>query len=213
MAKFSFSLLLILLFILSLLSSVEPSFASHPQQPRRSRARAYIEASCRTTRYPKLCVHCLSTYIKPNMTIQSPQQLAQVALSVSLYRAQYARAYVLKVAKELKELKAREYQVVHDCLNQINDGVAQLTESIKELRRLGQATVGDDLFWHISNVETWVSTALTDAYTCVDELPGKNMSKLKATIKGKVLNVAEVTSNALALFHRFAQRYRAAKKP
>lgn len=216
MAKLGLSLLLILLSIVSLSSTVEPAFSRDSNIARRSRALAYIETACQTTRYPALCVHCLSTYIKPNMTIQSPQQLAQVALSASLYRALYARAYVLKVVRELKTLK-RENQVVQDCLEQINDSVDQLSGSIKELRRLGQESVGDDLFWHISNVETWVSTALTDASTCVDELPaGPNMSKLKATIKGKVLNVAEVTSNALALFHKFAARYRAAsatKKP
>lgn len=214
MAKLGLSLLLILLSIFSLSSTVEPAFSRHIA--RRSRARAYIETACQTTHYPALCVHCLSTYIKPNMTIQSPQQLAQVALSASLYRALYARAYVLKVVRELKTLK-RENQVLQDCLEQINDSVDQLSGSIKELRRLGQESVGDDWFWHISNVETWVSTALTDASTCVDELPaGPNMSKLKATIKGKVLNVAEVTSNALALFHKFAARYRTAsatKKP
>lgn len=209
MAKLGLSLLLILLSIFSLSNTVEPAFSRHIS--RRSRARAYIETACQTTQYPALCVHCLSTYIKPNMTIQSPQQLAQVALSASLYRALYARAYVLKVVRELKTLK-RENQVVQDCLEQINDSVDQLSGSIKELRRLGQESVGDDLFWHISNVETWVGTALTDASTCVDELPaGPNMSKLKATIKGKVLNVAEVTSNALALFHKFAAS--ATKKP
>jgi len=32
--------------------------------------------------------------------------------------------------------------------------------------------------------------------------------KVKATIKAKVLNVAQVTSNALALFNGFASRYK-----
>ncbi|KAL6128956.1 hypothetical protein ACLB2K_072309 [Fragaria x ananassa] len=215
MAKHCLSFLLIFLFIFSLLRTVEPSFAGHTAH-RRSRARANIEAACKGTRYQDLCIHCLSTYVKPNTTIQSPQELAHVALTASLYRALYARAFVLKVAKEIDILK-RENQVVRDCLQQINDSVDQLSGSIKELRRLGKSPVGDDLFWHISNVETWVGTALTDASTCVDELPGPNMSKLKATIKGKVLNVAQTTSNALALFHRFAVRYKAAasatKKP
>ncbi|XP_050387133.1 pectinesterase inhibitor 7 [Argentina anserina] len=214
MAKLCLPLLVIFLSLFSLSRTVEPAFSGHTA--RRSRARANIEAACRTTRYPDLCIHCLSTYVKPNMTIQSPQELAQVALTASLYRALYARAFVLKVARQINTLK-RENQVVHDCLQQINDSVDQLSGAIKELRRLEKESVGDDLFWHISNVETWVGSALTDANTCVDALPGPNMSKLKATIKGKVLNVAQTTSNALALFHRFAKRYRAAgsatKKP
>ncbi|KAL6130714.1 hypothetical protein ACLB2K_069093 [Fragaria x ananassa] len=214
MAKYCLSFLLILLSIFSLLSTVEPSFLGHTA--RRSRARANIEAACKGTLYQKLCVHCLTTYVQPNMTTQSPQELAHVALTASLYRALYARAFVLKVAKDIDILK-RENQVVRDCFQQISDSVDQLSGSIKELRRLGKETVGDDLFWHISNVEAWVGTALTDACTCVDELPGPHMSKLKATIKGKVLNVAQTASNALFLFHRFAARYKAAasktKKP
>lgn len=123
----------------------------------------------------------------------------------------------MKVAEELKAVNSTEYQTVEDCKQQINNGIEQLGQSIKELRSLGksQNTVNEDSFMHIDNVETWVSAALTDASSCVDQFPARNMSKLKATIKGKVLNVAQVTSNALALFHRYAARYRAgaAKKP
>ncbi|KAH7519601.1 hypothetical protein FEM48_Zijuj08G0054200 [Ziziphus jujuba var. spinosa] len=218
MAKLSICMLL-MTFLFSTLCIFSSSVtATFPRSPRRSRLQAYIEESCQTTLYPALCVHSLSTYIGSNTTIQNPKQLAQVALKASLNRALYTRAYLKKVANELKAIKAKEYQTVKDCLEQINDSVDQLSQSIKELRRLdgkeqqGAGGGGDDLFWHISNVETWVSAALTDASSCVDEFPGQRMSKLKATVKGKVLNVAQLTSNALALFRRFASRYQA-KKP
>lgn len=115
----------------------------------------------------------------------------------------------MKVAKQLKAINATEYQTVEDCKQQIDSGIEQLGQSIKEIRRLGNArnAVTDDSFTRIDNVETWVSSALTDASDCVAQFPVRNMSKLKATIKGKVLNVAQVTSNALALFHRYAARY------
>ncbi|KAG7998394.1 hypothetical protein I3843_01G256700 [Carya illinoinensis] len=205
MAQLDYSLLLFFSCLFSMSVMAEPAFA------RRSRSMAYIEASCRTTRYPTLCIKYLSSYANAN--IQSPEQLAHLALSVSLYRALYTKTYMLKAAKELKASKAKGYQAMKDCLAEINDSVEQISQSIVELRRLGHesAAVGDDFFWHISNVETWVSAALTDVSTCLDELPGRNMSKLKATIKGKVLNVAQATSNALALFHRYVARYRVAK--
>ncbi|KAL0002697.1 hypothetical protein SO802_016478 [Lithocarpus litseifolius] len=207
MAQLSLYLLVIMVSLFCNSSLAEPAFARHSQ------SNGYIKDSCRITRYPSLCLQCLSSYGN-STTIQSPEELTQVALSVSLYRAQYTRAYMLKVAKELESSKAKGYyQTVKDCLAEINDSVDQLSQSIRELRHLGQETVANDIFWHISNVETWVSAALTDASTCLDEFPGHNMGKLKATIKGKVLNVAEVTSNALALFHRYAAaKYRAANK-
>jgi pectinesterase inhibitor-like protein len=210
MAHLSRSLLLIILFALLFIScTAEPAFAQ------RSRSRAYIKASCRATRYPALCVQCLFGYAD-NATIQSPEQLAQIALSVSLYRAWHTRAYMLEVEKALEASKAKDYQAVKDCLAQISDSVNQLSQSIRELRRLGHEPVGDNFFWHISNVEAWISAALSDASFCFNELPGRNIGKLKATIKGKVLNVAQTTSNALALFHQYAAKYKAArvaKKP
>lgn len=204
MAQLSRYLLLVILSSLLFISCMtEPAFA------RRSRSRAHIEAACRATRYPVLCVQYLSNYT--NGTVQSPEQLAQIALSVSLYRAVQTRAYMLKVAKELEAASkmAEYYKAVKDCLAQISDSVNQLSQSIRELRRLScePEPAGDDFFWHISNVETWVSAALTDASFCLDELPGGNNGKLKATIKEKVLNVAQATSNALALFHRYAAKY------
>ncbi|KAK8998396.1 hypothetical protein V6N11_083787 [Hibiscus sabdariffa] len=55
----------------------------------------------------------------------------------------------------------------------------------------------NDIFWHIANVDTWVVAALTDVNRCINEFSGHRMSKMKATIKSKVLNVAQLTSNAL----------------
>ncbi|OIV89763.1 hypothetical protein TanjilG_02895 [Lupinus angustifolius] len=172
-----------------------------------------IDSSCRGTLYQDLCFRCLRKF--SNFTIDGPQHLAHVALSVSLYKALDTRGYLLKVAKEFEAIKDNTfvYQTVLDCVKQITDSVDELSQAIKELRRLNKRNdsgISDDFLWHISNVETWVSTALTDASYCVESFPGHRMSKRTAAIKVKAKNVAEVTSNALALFHRYASRYRAA---
>ncbi|KAI8026598.1 Pectinesterase inhibitor 9 [Camellia lanceoleosa] len=197
MAQLSLSLLL-------LLSSLFIAGTASPNGPP---ARAFVELQCRATLYPRLCIQYLS--INANTSEQSPQQLAQLALMVCLARAQYTRAYVTKVASQLKKMKAKEYQAVKDCLDQINDGVDQLSQSIIELKRIIQDGEGN-FMWHMSNVQTWLSTALTDANGCIDGFSGHAMGgKVKATIKARVLNVAQMTSNALALFNRFAARHRA----
>ncbi|XP_004516616.1 pectinesterase inhibitor 9-like [Cicer arietinum] len=176
-----------------------------------SQTMTYIESSCHGTLYPNLCIRCLNKF--SNSTINGPQHLAHIALSVSLSKALQTRGYLLKVTKELQTINhnnKRMYLTVQDCVNQINDSVDQLSQAIKELKRLNQSStiISDKVLWHISNVETWVSTALTDASSCVQSLPGHRMSKRVAMIKVKAKNVAEVTSNALALFHSYASRYR-----
>ncbi|CAL0329628.1 unnamed protein product [Lupinus luteus] len=181
----------------------------------------YIESSCNGTLYQDLCIRCLAKYVTNYSTVDGPQHLAHIALSVSLTRALHTRGYLLKISKELNSIKKdKEYLTVQDCVNQINDSVDQLSQAIKELRKFNQlgSTINDKMLWHISNVETWVSTALTDASSCVYSLNGHRMSKRMASIKVKAQNVAEVTSNALALFHRYATRYKQAstrttKKP
>ncbi|KAK4285009.1 hypothetical protein QN277_001762 [Acacia crassicarpa] len=213
-------LVIVLLFLFSNEASAKPSL-KRPHRLYDPQTVAYIKASCNTTLYPDLCLRYL--YKFANSNIQSPEQLTNVALSVSLSRTLHTRDYLQQVAKQFEALKnsnnPRDYFVLQDCLKQIDDSVDELGHSIRELERLNKipsTSINDDVLWHISNVETWVSTALTDASTCVDYFPGHRMSKMKAAIRGKVLNIKQVTSNALALFHRYATMYRAAaatKKP
>ncbi|KAL5073233.1 hypothetical protein RYX36_012217 [Vicia faba] len=207
-------ILISLAIFLSLL--FESSLAKHNSQTIN-----YIKSSCNGTLYPNLCIRCLNKF--SHSTINGPQHLAQLALSVSLSRALQTRVYLLNVVKELKTTdhnNKRMYLTVQDCVNQINDSVDQLSQAIKELKRLNQIStiINDKVLWHISNVETWVSTALTDASSCVQSFPGRRMSKRVAAIKVRAKNVAEVTSNALALFQSYASRYKLAaagttKKP
>ncbi|XP_020219155.1 pectinesterase inhibitor 9 [Cajanus cajan] len=209
MAQLNFTLLVIFLSLIysTLATPIEPSSLARQKN---SQTMTYIESSCNGTLYPNLCIRCLAQYVKS--TVNSPQHLAQYALLASLSRAVHTRGYLLKVAKELKSIKnnKREYLIVQDCVNQITDSVNQLSQAMKELRRLNKrgSTINDDMLWHISNIETWVSTALTDASSCVYSFPGHRMSKRTAAIKVKAMNVAEHTSNAFFLFQRYASRYR-----
>ncbi|KAL3829559.1 hypothetical protein ACJIZ3_018361 [Penstemon smallii] len=190
--------------------------AEHPVVYRRSRARAFIESQCKATLYRDLCVRSLSYYAKNLTSPFSHKQLAQIALKVTLAKAESTRAYVTNVAKELKQTKAKYYQVVEECLSQISDGVDQLTNCIIETRNIKEDDKSNDFPWHASNIQTWMSTALTDSSTCIDGFSGRAIGgKTKAMIKAKVVNLEQLTSNALALFNRFAARYRSAhvKKP
>ncbi|CAL0324586.1 unnamed protein product [Lupinus luteus] len=201
MAQLNLTLLVIFLSLFLSSVFVKSSLAEHNPQ-----TVSYIESSCNGTLYKDLCIHCLAKYVKNYSTIDGPHHLAHVTLSVSLSRALHTRGYLLKLAKELKTVKnKREYLTLKDCANQITDSVDQLTQAIKELSRFSQhgSTINDDILWHISNVETWVSTALTDASSCVNSFTGIRMSKRMTAIKVKAQNVAEVTSNALALFHKY----------
>uniref|UniRef100_A0A2C9WD52 Pectinesterase inhibitor domain-containing protein n=1 Tax=Manihot esculenta TaxID=3983 RepID=A0A2C9WD52_MANES len=184
----------------------------------------FIKASCKATQYPDLCVQCLSGYASAIQ--QNEQHLALTALSVSLSRAKSAAAFVAKLTK-VRGIKPREYQAVRDCIENMGDSVDRLSQSIRELghmeglfTKLGphmERAVGRDFVWHMSNVQTWVSAALTDENTCLDGFAGHFMDgNVKIAIKHRITDVAKVTSNALALVNHFASRHRlsgSGKKP
>ena len=75
--------------------------------------------------------------------------------------------------------------------------VDELQKSLLEMKNLN----GPDFEEKMGNVMTWVSAALTDEDTCMDGFQENSAmnSKVKATIRNYIVNVAQLTSNALAL--------------
>ncbi|KAK4431615.1 hypothetical protein Salat_0923600 [Sesamum alatum] len=167
-------------------------------------AASFIRTSCRATTYPAVCVQSLSTYA--SVIQKSPKQLVMTALSVSVDRAQSTRTFVSKLTK-FRGLKPREYAAIKDCLEEVSDSVDRLSKSAKELKRLGRAG-GPEYTWHLSNLQTWVSAALTDDGTCLDGFSGRALNgRIKTSIRARMTNVAQVTSNALALCNKYAGKY------
>ncbi|CAI9774085.1 unnamed protein product [Fraxinus pennsylvanica] len=164
-------------------------------------ANNFIKSSCSATTYPAVCIRSLSIYAS---TVQrSPRQLATTALSVSLETAQSATTFLTKLTK-FKGLKPREYAALKDCIEEVSDGLDRLSKSVRELKTMGGAR-GKDFIWHMSNVETWVSAALTDDNTCMDGFSGRALNgRIKSSVRAQMTNLAQVTSNALALCNHFA---------
>ncbi|ESR34951.1 hypothetical protein CICLE_v10006691mg, partial [Citrus x clementina] len=107
-----------------------------------------------------------------------------------------------------KNLKPKEYRAIADCLELMDDSVDRLSKSVQEMKNLGRVKSRDFLF-HINNVQTWASTALTNGNTCLDGFADKSMNgKVKDSVTAQVANVVQVTSNALGLFNQFANNNR-----
>ncbi|XP_073129677.1 pectinesterase inhibitor 9-like [Henckelia pumila] len=162
----------------------------------------FIIEECGSTRYPALCIQCLSNY---STRIQkSPWNLAQIALSISLSRALYLSSFVSKLITG-KGMKPIVYRATKDCVDNIGNAVDQLTSSIKELEGMKRPMNDQDFLWHVSNVQTWVSAALTDQTTCLGGFSGPGTDGyVKFAIRRRVSYCTQVTSNALALINRFA---------
>ncbi|KAF4360445.1 hypothetical protein CsatB_004102 [Cannabis sativa] len=202
MAKVGFSLIGVLLYASLLQLLLSKAQSSSPSNSN-SKSLDFIKASCKATTYPALCVHSLSAFA--TKIRQSQRQLSQTALAVSLSKAKSASDFVSKMTR-VKGITPRERAAVKDCIENMADTVDRLSQSVRELGHMGS---GQDFVWHMSNVQTWVSAALTDENTCLDGFGGRGMNNgnVKAAIRRRVVSVAQVTSNALALVNCFASKH------
>ncbi|XP_009594970.1 21 kDa protein-like [Nicotiana tabacum] len=158
----------------------------------------FIRTSCKSTTYPNLCFSSLSG--RATAIGVSPQLLAHESLTVSLETAQSTSAMMLKLA-HVQGLTPREVGAMHDCVEELSDTVDELRKSLGEMKQLR----GKDFDLKMSDIQTWVSAALTDEDTCTEGFAGKVMNgKVKTVVRGKILEVAHLTSNALALINSLA---------
>ncbi|KAM3248097.1 21 kDa protein-like [Capsicum annuum] len=165
---------------------------------------SFIKSSCKSTTFPEVCIASLSGYA--SAIKNSQEQIVKTALSVSLNKAETTKEFVSKLLK-FKGLKPREYAAIKDCVEETSDSVDRLTKSVNELKRMDRSH-GKDFQWHMSNVETWVSAAITDENTCTDGFAGKALNgRIKASIRSHITSLAQVTSNALALINQYAAKY------
>ncbi|KAJ8552784.1 hypothetical protein K7X08_020177 [Anisodus acutangulus] len=155
----------------------------------------FIRTSCKSTTYPNLCFSSLSS--RSTAIGVSPQLLAHESLTVSLETTQSTSAMMLKLAHG-QGMTPREVGAMRDCVEELSDAVDELRKSLGEMKELK----GKEFGLKMNDIETWVSAALTDEDTCTEGFGGKVMNgKVKKVVRGKILEVAHMTSNALALIN------------
>lgn len=91
-----------------------------------------------------------------------------------------------------------------DCVEELSESVDELRDSIGEMNKFNKGR-NYNFKIMINDIQTWVSAALTDENTCSDGFLGHTMNgKLKAVVRSQIVNVAQLTSNALALINKYA---------
>ncbi|WCJ36501.1 Plant invertase/pectin methylesterase inhibitor superfamily protein [Euphorbia peplus] len=160
----------------------------------------FVRSSCSTTTYPELCYSSLSVHAtKINA---SPKLLANAALNVTLLSAKSTSYTMLKLSKG-HGMKPREVGAMQDCVEELADAVDELSKSIDEMSQANSK--GSNFGLMINDIQTWVSAALTDETTCSDGFSGQMMDgTLKSNIRGQIVDIAHMTSNALALVNHYA---------
>lgn len=165
----------------------------------------FIKTSCGSTTYPDLCFTTFSSYATEIQA--SPKTLAAKSLTISLDATRSASKTLSELSKTQKQgrtaLKPREAAALHDCLEQVSDSVDEVKRSIGEMDDSSQ---GKSFGFRMSDIETWVSAALTNDDSCMegfDEIFAMD-GDVKATVRSLIQKVAHLTSIALAFVNRYA---------
>ncbi|CAH2048065.1 unnamed protein product [Thlaspi arvense] len=164
----------------------------------------FIKTSCNLTLYKTLCYTSLSPYA---LTIDSnPKKLAVTALNLTLSSAKSTAKFIKNIRHG--NLTRFEAAAVADCVEEIGDSVKELQDSI---RVLDSTNHNDSSKFEMvmSDVETWVSAALTDDNTCMDCFvrDGRAKAAVKDLVRRHVVKVARMTSNALAFINMYASTH------
>ncbi|XP_078448085.1 pectinesterase inhibitor 7-like [Wolffia australiana] len=157
----------------------------------------FVKTRCEATTYPGLCYETLSAHASAIQ--RNPVSMATMALTISLDGARSAAAAVAGMAAR-QRMTPREAAAVRDCVETVSNAVDELRRSIVEMGHLRRRD--RDLAFHISNIQTWVSAALTDERTCVEGFADEALNgPLKDSMRAHVVSIAQRTSNALALIN------------
>ncbi|KAI4320068.1 hypothetical protein MLD38_033587 [Melastoma candidum] len=170
---------------------------SSAQQPSRTTTE-FLRTSCSATAYPSLCYSSLSRHA--NLIQTSPKLLASTALGVTLDSVRSTSAMMATLSRR-EGMTPREQGAMRDCVEQLAEAVDGIKNSIDEMGHI----TGSNFALTMNDVQTWVSTALTDETTCSDGFSGQPMNgDVKMQVRDGIVTVAHLTSNALALVNRYA---------
>ncbi|XP_028784380.1 21 kDa protein-like, partial [Neltuma alba] len=177
--------------------SISSSTSEKPYQDANTH---FIRTSCNSTAYPRLCFASLSKhagFIQTNRVL-----LTSAALNVTLASAKATSVMISTMSKSYGIMKPREAAAMRDCLEELRDSVDELRKSIGKMSQLGDSNFEVTM----NDVQTWVSAALTDESTCTDGFQGVN-GNLKNTVRSRIVQVAQLTSNALAFINQLASSH------
>ncbi|GER49947.1 plant invertase/pectin methylesterase inhibitor [Striga asiatica] len=145
---------------------------------------------CSTTPHPGPCTHFMSHYTAP----QSPQDFRTMTIQAALHRSLEAQSQARPGPTHCRS--KRKTVVLRDCNNLIENTVVQLNTTLQSIRNNASFTGWD--------VQTWLSTALTNIETCRSGSRDLNLTSFRSPVLSG--NVSELISNSLATNWAFLEK-------
>ncbi|KAI5683670.1 hypothetical protein M9H77_04898 [Catharanthus roseus] len=154
-----------------------------------------LKTVCAVTRYPDSCFSSISSLNNPPKP--DPVHFFNLSLQFSLQEVKNLSS----LPKELisKSNDKRVESALLDCSNLFDNSLSQLNDSAQ----LMIVNPGEKVFTEmkISDLQTWISAAMTDEDTCLNGLEEMGGSTAVDEIKTRVQKSQEYMSNSLAILN------------
>lgn len=154
---------------------------------------------CDGTLYPDLCVSTLADI--PNLTSKS---LPHVIAAVINRTTKAVRSSVSNCSSYLHRhsyMDFRQRLALNDCLELLDQTLDDLHAAAAEL-------TGGNCSAHLSDLQTVLSAALTNQYTCLDGFAYVNGGGVRPSIENRFYHVSHLVSNSLAMVKKIPRRRR-----
>ncbi|KAF3787416.1 hypothetical protein EJ110_NYTH14916 [Nymphaea thermarum] len=150
-----------------------------------------LRIACNVTEYPDLCFTKFSSW--PSTVKRSWTGLARAAISVTVTETKNVSRYILGLKNV--GLTGTASMALVDCIECFGDALDNLYKSLFQIRVLEN----DNFKFQVSNMQTWLSAAMSSEGTCLDGLNDSNGTALVQGLNTAIGCLSKVTSIALAL--------------
>ncbi|URD82850.1 pectinesterase [Musa troglodytarum] len=187
------------LFLLLLTLPAVPKPVAHHDQPHvHSRLQAAAAADhCGGSLYPDLCVSTLSTI--PDLHAKSLPEVICASVNTTAAAVRNAAKNCTNFLHRRGYLDPRQRLAVTDCLD-------LFSQTLDELGAASAALAADPAA-HVDDVQTVLSAAITNQYTCLDGFAyvGRG-GGYRPVIERRLYHVSHLVSNSLAMVKRIRRR-------
>ncbi|XVF32807.1 hypothetical protein REPUB_Repub17cG0114600 [Reevesia pubescens] len=151
-------------------------------------------SACEGTLYPDLCISTVS--VLPDLASKSLPELISAILNQTMYEVRLSSANCTNLEKRLNGYNTLEEAAINDCLELFDNTLAELKVALADLapKRLAVSKNYNDL-------QTLLSAAITNQYTCLDGFAHSN-GNVRNIIKKGLHNISHHVSNSLAMLNK-----------
>ncbi|XP_043708356.1 pectinesterase [Telopea speciosissima] len=150
-------------------------------------------SACEGTLYPELCVSTISTI--PNIATKSIPQIISATVNQTVAEVHSSASNCSSIRKkEKKILDPLQKRALDDCLELFSETVAELKSSLSDLSKTSTLKRYHDL-------QTLLSGAMTNQYTCLDGFAYSN-GKVRKKIEKRLYRISRLVSNSLAMLKK-----------